>query len=117
MLFEKLANFISQSEHRDRLDPSPPPTRFHSLLKDPAILHPPYALHKEPFIKKGSSKEMEGVNDNASGFMHLNIKTNEEWPKITFKNKPSHLRQKAKSLNFIVMQIREPENEDTLFRE
>ena len=60
---------------------------------------------------------MEGVNDNASAFMHLNMKTNEEWPKITFKNKPSQLRQKAKSLNFIVMQIREPENAGTLFRE
>ena len=27
-------------------------------------------------IKKGLLEEMEGVNDNASAFMHLNIKTN-----------------------------------------
>ena len=34
------------------------------------------ALHNKPFIKKGLLEEMEGVNDNASAFMHLNIKTN-----------------------------------------
>ena len=107
--------FFSQNEHRDRLDPSPPPTRFHSLFKDPPSSSLP--LHKEPFIKKGSLKEIEGVDDNASAFMHRNVKTNEEWPKITIKNKPSHLRQKAKFLNFIVMKIREPENAGTLFRE
>ena len=28
----------------------------------------------------------------------------------------SHLRQKAEFLNFMVMQIRKPENEGTLFR-
>ena len=37
--------------------------------------------------------------------------------KITFFTKLSHLRQKAKFFNFIVMQIRKPENEGTLFRE
>ena len=29
----------------------------------------------------------------------------------------NYLRQKAKFLNFMVMQIRKPENEGTLFRE
>ena len=37
--------------------------------------------------------------------------------KITFQTEPSHLRQKAKFLNFMEMQIRKPENEGTLFRE
>ena len=31
-------------------------------------------LHNKPFIKKSSLEEMEGVNGNASAFMHLNIK-------------------------------------------
>ena len=30
----------------------------------------------KPFIKKGLLEEMEGVNDNASAFMHLNVKAN-----------------------------------------
>ena len=33
--------------------------------------------------------------------------------KFFFKTQPSHLRQKAKFLNFMVMQIRKPENEGT----
>ena len=37
--------------------------------------------------------------------------------KITFKTKLSHLHHKAKLLNFMVMQIRKPENEGTLFGE
>ena len=36
----------------------------------------PLPLHNKPFIKKGLLEEMEGVNDNANAFMHLNIKTN-----------------------------------------
>ena len=28
------------------------------------------------FIKKGTLEEMEGVNDNATAFMHLNMKAN-----------------------------------------
>ena len=36
---------------------------------------------------------------------------------MTFSTKPNHLYQKAKFLNFMVMQIRKPENEGTLFRE
>ena len=59
------------SEHRDRLDPSPPRVCFHLLFKYPL---PP--LHNKPFIKKSSLEEMEGVNDKASAFMHLNIKIN-----------------------------------------
>ena len=34
------------------------------------------ALHNKSFIKKDSLEEMEEVNDNASAFMHLHIKTN-----------------------------------------
>ena len=33
-------------------------------------------LHNKPFIKNSSLEEIEGVKDNASTFMHLNIKTN-----------------------------------------
>ena len=33
-------------------------------------------LHNKPFIKKGSLEEIGGVNNNASAFMHLNIKGN-----------------------------------------
>ena len=54
------------------IDPSPPSVCFQSLFKDP----PPLPLYNKTFIKKGSLEEMEGVNDNASAFMHLNIKTN-----------------------------------------
>ena len=39
-------------------------------------LRTPLPLHNKPFIKKGLLEEMEKVNDNASAFMHLNIKTN-----------------------------------------
>ena len=70
LLFEKSGNFL-KSEHRDRFESSPPPVCFHSLFKDP-----PSPLHNNPFIKKGLLEEIEGVNDNASEFMHLNIKTN-----------------------------------------
>ena len=70
MLFEKSGNFL-KSEHRDRFESSPLPVCFHSLFKDP-----PSPLHNKPFIKKGLLEEIEGVNDNASEFMHLNIKTN-----------------------------------------
>ena len=59
------------SGHRDSFDSSPPPVSFHSLFKVP--LSP---LHKKAFIKKGLLEQMEGVNDNASAFMHPNIKTN-----------------------------------------
>ena len=60
---------------------------------------------------------MEGVHDNASAFMHLNIKASSSWLKLTFKTKLSNLCQKATFLNFMVMQIRKPENESTLFKE
>ena len=38
------------------------------------FLRTPCTLRNKPFIKKGSLEEMEGVNDNASAFMHLNVK-------------------------------------------
>ena len=38
----------------------------------------------KPFIKNGLLEEMEGVNDNTSAFMHLNIKIN-NGKKLLFK--------------------------------
>ena len=70
----KIRQCFSQSEHRDKLNPSPPlpsPVCFNLLFKDL-----PHSLHNKPFIKKGLLEEMEGVNDNASAFMDLNIKAN-----------------------------------------
>ena len=55
------------------------------------------------------SEDMEGFYDNASPFMHLNIKTNKQWKNL--------FTSEATFRNFIVMQIRKPENEGTLFRE
>ena len=49
--------------------------------------------------------------------MHQNIKTNNSWLKLSFGKKPSHLCQRATFLNSMVMHIREPKNEGTLFRE
>ena len=49
--------------------------------------------------------------------MHQNIKTNNSWLKLSFGKKPSHLCQGAIFLNSMVMHIREPKNEGTLFRE
>ena len=69
LLFKKSGN-LSQSEHRGRFDSSAPFVCFHSLFKDPSL------FHNKPFIKKGLLEEIEGVNDNASAFMHLNIKIN-----------------------------------------
>ena len=70
LLLEKSGNFLPR-EQRDRFDSSSAPFCFHSLCKDP-----PSLLHNKPLIKKGLLEEMEGVNDNASVFMHQNIKTN-----------------------------------------
>ena len=39
-------------------------------------LRTPSLLHNKPFIKKGFLEEIEGVNGNASAFIHLNIKIN-----------------------------------------
>ena len=82
MLFEKLGNFFSESEHRDRYDPSPLRVRFHLLFeyRRPPPPYPPKSPPSrsftiKPFIKKVLLEEMEGVNDNASAFMHLNIQT------------------------------------------
>ena len=73
LLFEKSGTF-SQSEHRDRFGSSPPPVCFHSL-----------SLHNKAFIKKGLLEEIEGVNDNASAFMHLNLKI-KNGKKLLFKS-------------------------------
>ena len=35
-------------------------------------------------IKRKNKEEMEGVHDNASAFMHLNIKASSSWLKLTF---------------------------------
>ena len=51
--------------------PFSPPVCFHSLFKEL-----PLPLHNKSFIKKGSLEEMEGVNNNAKAFIHLNIKAN-----------------------------------------
>ena len=40
-----------------------------------------------PFIKKGLLEEMEGVDDNASAFMHLNTKI-KNGKKLLFKPSP-----------------------------
>ena len=71
-LFEKSDNFFHRvSIEIDLIPPSPPPVSFGSLFKDL-----PLPFHNKPFIKKSSLEEMEGVNGNASAFMHLNIKAN-----------------------------------------
>ena len=57
---------------------SPPSVCFHSFIKDL-----PLPLHSKPFMKKSSLEEMKGINDNASAFMHLSIKLNKQWQKIT----------------------------------
>ena len=74
MLFEKSGDFFHRVNIEIGLTPplsSPPPVCFHLLFKDL-----PLPLHNKPFLKKGSLEEMEGINDNASAFMHLNIKAN-----------------------------------------
>ena len=47
-------------------------------------LRTPSPLHNKPFIKKGLLEEIEGVNDNASGFMHVNIKQINNGKKLLF---------------------------------
>ena len=39
-------------------------------------LRTPSLLYNKPFLKKGLLEEMGRVNDNASAFIHLNVKTN-----------------------------------------
>ena len=100
LLFEKSGNF-SQIKHIDRFDSCPPPVCFHSLFKE---------AHSKSFLKQGLLEEMEGVNNDASAFMHLNIKTIME-KKLLFKS--SRVIYVTKFLNFMVMQMRKPENEGT----
>ena len=113
LLFKKSGNF-SQSEHRDRFDSSSAPVCFHLLFKDPS----PLPLRNKAFIKKGSLEEMEGVHDNASAFMHLNIKQINSGKKLLFKPSPIIcIRKLVFSTSWYIMQIRKPENECTFFRE
>ena len=51
-------------------------TSPHPLFVFIRSLKTPSLLYNKPFIKKGSFEEIEGVIDNASAFMHLNIKIN-----------------------------------------
>ena len=53
-----------------RLAPPLPLFVFSRSLRTPSL------LYNKPFLKKGLLEEMERVNDNASAFIHLNIKTN-----------------------------------------
>ena len=76
LLFEKSGNFFHRVSIEIGLTPPLPLFVFIRSLRTP--------LHNKPFIKKGSLEEMEGVNDNASAFMHLNIKTN-NGKKLLFK--------------------------------
>ena len=78
---------------------TPPP--HHKVLKN--AMPPAPLLHNEPFIKKKPQNRIdvkrkyeEEIEGQAESF------------KLTFKHT---------FLNFMVMQIRKPENEDTLFSE
>ena len=51
-----------------------PPLPLFFLIRSLRI--PRVPLHNKPFIKTCLLEEMEGVNDNASAFMCLNIKAN-----------------------------------------
>ena len=83
MLFEKSGNFFQGVSIEIGLTPPLPLFVFirtlmtpNSPSPSPAPSFPPHYRNK-PFIKKSSLEEMEGVNDNARAFMHLNIKANE----------------------------------------
>ena len=69
LLLEKSGNFFRRVSIEIGLTPPLPLLAFIRSLR--TSFHP---LYNKPFIKIGSLKEMEGVNDNASAFMHLNIK-------------------------------------------
>ena len=87
LLFEKSSNSF-QSEYRDRLGISPFLINFVCFLR---TFHSPSPFHLHPFttnplqekkskkpidIKRKYKVKIEGVHDNASAFMYLNIKTN-----------------------------------------
>ena len=70
--FKRSGNFFHRvSIEIDLIPPLPSQCLFSFAFKDLPLL-----LSNKPFIKKGSLGEMEEVNDNASAFMHLNIKAN-----------------------------------------
>ena len=66
LLFEKSGNFFHSVSIEIGLAPPLPLFVFICSLST--------LLHNKPFIRKGSLEEMEGANDNASAFMHLNVK-------------------------------------------
>ena len=87
LLFEKSSNSF-QSEYIDRLGISPSLINFVCFLR---TFHSPSPFHLHPFttnslqekkskkpidIKRKYKVKIEGVHDNASAFMYLNIKTN-----------------------------------------
>ena len=60
---------------------------------------------------------MEGVNDNTSAFMHLNIKQIMA-KKLLFKpSQVIYIRKPVFSTSWYIIQIRKPENESTFFTE
>ena len=71
LLFEKSGIFFHRVSMETGLTPPLPLFVFIRSLKK-LFSH----LNIKPFIKKGSLEKMGGVNDDASAFKHLNIKTN-----------------------------------------
>ena len=75
-------------EHRVTFVVPPPHVCFHSLFTERNPFPLPLLPYNASFVKKKSEKhtgvkrkhkeEIEGVHDNASAFMHLNIKTNND---------------------------------------
>ena len=59
---------------------------------------------------------MEGVYDNASVFMHWNIKA-KSYLKVNFLNQVEALCQKATFLNFVIMHIRNKKMKILYFNE
>ena len=79
MLFEKSGNIFHRVSIEIDLTPSLPLFVFIRSLR--TLLSPSTT---NPLLRKRSLEEMERVNDNASAFMHVNIKANKQWQKITF---------------------------------
>ena len=76
MLFEKFGNLFHRVSIEIGLTPPLPLFVFIRTLRTPQLPPPPPPHNNKPFFKKGSLEVMEGVSDNASAFMHLNIKAN-----------------------------------------
>ena len=67
MLFEKSGNFQGVSIEIGLTPTLPMFVFIHSFRT-------PLPLHNKTFVKIGLLEEMKGINDNASAFMHPNIK-------------------------------------------